>query len=125
MHKLVIHGRLPGYNELLAAANSDRHIGNQLKQQAQNAVMWHIRQQLRGVHISKPVILHYAYWEPNRKRDRDNVSGGAHKIVQDALVKMGVLKNDGWRYVLGSTDLDWDVDANDPRVVVMIEEVNE
>lgn len=125
MTKLTINGRLPGFNEMFAAANTNRHIGNHLKQQAQNAVMWHIRQQLRGVHYDNPVILHYAYYEPNRKRDKDNVSAGAHKIVQDALVKTGVIRNDGWRDVAGFTDLIWDVDADNPRVEVMIEEVTE
>ena len=122
-YKLAINGRLPGFNELFGAANANRHVGNHLKQQAQNAIMWHIRQQLRGVHIDKPVILHYSYWEPNRKRDKDNVSAGAHKLVQDALVKMGVILNDGWRDVQGFTDLNWDVDAKNPRVMVEIEEV--
>lgn len=121
--KLVINGRLPGYNELFGAANVNRYVGNELKQQAQNAVMWHIRQQLKGVHYDNPVILHYKFFEPNRKRDKDNVEGGAHKIVQDALVKMGVLKNDGWKQIAGDTNLVFEVDKENPRVEVEIEEV--
>lgn len=122
MPKLTIDGTLPGLNEIIDASRANYHIGNALKQQAQNAVMWHIRQQLRGVRFEKPVILRYRFYEPNRRRDKDNIASGAHKVIQDALVKSGVLKNDGWKYVEGFEDR-FDVDKQNPRIVVTIEEV--
>lgn len=123
MDKLIIEGRLPGLNELLGAANAGYRLGNKLKQAAQDVVAWHIRQQLRGVRYANPIILHYAYYEPNRKRDKDNIAGGVHKVVQDALVKQGVIKNDGWKGVAGFTDLVFEVDRQNPRIEVTIEEV--
>lgn len=120
---LTIDGTLPGLNEIIDASRANYRLGNALKQQAQNAVMWHIRQQLRGVRFEKPVILRYRFYEPHRRRDKDNIASGAHKVIQDALVKSGVLKNDGWKYVEGFEDR-FDVDKQRPRIEVTIEEVN-
>lgn len=122
MTKLVINGTLPGLNEIIDASRANYRLGNALKQQAQNAVMWHIKRQLRGVKMDKPVILRYTFYEPNRRRDKDNIASGAHKVIQDALVKSGVLKNDGWKDIEGFED-SFDVDKQNPRIVVTIEEV--
>lgn len=122
MPHLTINGTLPGLNDIIDASRANYRLGNALKQQAQNAVMWHIKRQLRGVKFEKAVRLRYTFYEPNRRRDKDNIASGAHKVIQDALVKAGVLQNDGWRHVEGFTD-DFDVDKKNPRVEVEIEEV--
>lgn len=114
---LVIKGRLPGMNEYTAACRTSPHKGNEMKRQTQETVMWHILSQIRGVHFKRPVFLLYTFYEPNRRRDQDNVSSFARKCIQDALVKCGTLKNDGWGYVIGSME-SFDVDANNPRIVV-------
>ena len=51
----------------------------------------------------------------------DNVAF-ARKFVQDALVRCGVLKNDGWAQVENFTDA-FSVDKKNPRVEVRFEEV--
>jgi Holliday junction resolvase RusA-like endonuclease len=68
-----------------------------------------------------PVKLHFRFYEPNRKRDLDNISGFAHKVIQDALVSCGVLGGDGWKYITGYTD-EFFVDKQNPRIEVEIEE---
>lgn len=123
MRTFVIKGRLPGLNDLLGAANAGYRLGNKLKQTAQELCEWAIKSQLRGYRTDNPVRLHYAYYEPNRKRDKDNISGGAHKVIQDALVVCGVIHNDGWKGVDGFTDLIFEVDKQNPRIEVTIEEV--
>lgn len=124
MPKLIINGTLPGLNEIIDASRANYRLGNALKQQAQTAVMWHIKRQLRGVKFEKPVRIHYTFYEPNRRRDKDNIASGAHKVIQDALVKAGVLQNDGWKHVEGFTD-SFGVDKKNPRVEVIIEEVTD
>ena len=114
---LVIKGRLPGLNEYTTACRTSPHKGNEMKRQAQDTVMWHIMSQLRGVRFTRPVFLLFTFYEPNRKRDLDNISSFARKAIQDALVKCGTLKNDGWGHVTGFLD-SFDVDAKDPRIVV-------
>ena len=49
------------------------------------------------------------------------MSSFGRKVIQDALVKCGVLKDDGWDYVIGFTD-QFFCDRNEPRIEVLIEE---
>lgn len=118
---LIIHGRLPGLNELIDAERRHRQLGAKLKRQAENIVRMYIRQQLRGYKPKTPVTLYYYYYEPNRKRDKDNISAFAHKVIQDSLVKEGIIDNDGWDYVKDFFDR-FDVDKAFPRIEVEIVE---
>ena len=50
-----------------------------------------------------PANLHFYWWEPDDKRDADNVAAGK-KFVLDALVVAKLLPNDTRRCVLGFRD---------------------
>lgn len=121
-YEFVIDGRLKGMNDYTSAQRINRYKGAGMKAREQKKVEVAIMQQLRGVHITSPVRLHYIYYELNRRRDLDNVAGFAHKVIQDALVSTHVLKNDGWGDVVGFTDT-FSVDRDNPNIIVMIEEV--
>lgn len=121
-HRLTILGRLDGLNEYTAANRTNPHKGGKMKKDNEDTVIWAIRQQLRGLHISNPVILKYDFYEPNKKRDLDNISSFAHKVIQDSLVKTGVLKNDGWNEITGFLDQFY-CDNERPRIEVTIVEV--
>jgi len=45
----------------------------------------------------------------------------AKKFIQDSLVQMGVLENDGWKHIEYFTD-SFAVDPKNPRVEVVIED---
>ena len=60
----------------------------------------------------------------NRKRDLDNISAFAHKVIQDGLVQCGLLANDGWKNIVGYSD-DFYVDKDNPRIEVTIREVDD
>lgn len=120
-YQFTIQGRLPGQNEYTEACRTNKHAGNKMKQDAEDTVIWHIKQQLKDLHINKPVILKYDFYEPNKRRDMDNVSGFAHKVIQDALVRAGVLKNDGWKEIRGYLDQFY-CDPENPRIEVTIVE---
>ena len=81
-----------------------------------------IRLKLKRTHINNPVRIKYTFYEPNRKRDLDNISGVAHKFIQDALVKCKVLDNDGWNNIVGFED-HFFTDKHNPRIEVVLEEV--
>ena len=117
-YKLTIPGRLPGLNELIEAERSNRYKGAQLKKDAERRICAEIRRQLHGVHIRRPVVMRYLWVEPDRRRDRDNITAG-RKFVQDALVRCKVLPNDGWKEIAGFAD-DWAVDKARPRVEITI-----
>lgn len=120
-HKLVFPGKLPSLNEFISACNKNPKAGGRMKLEDQNRVEWFIRSQLRGVRIKKPVIMVYTWYEPNRKRDLDNISSYGRKVIQDALVHCGVIHNDGWKQILGFSDRFY-VDRKEPRVEVVIME---
>jgi Holliday junction resolvase RusA-like endonuclease len=120
-YKLIITGRLPGLNEYTVANRTNPHKGGKMKKDAEEVVIWSIRQQLRRLHITKPVLLKYDFYEPNKRRDLDNISSFAHKVIQDALVKTHVLENDGWKNILGYTDQFYH-DPKNPRIEVVIAE---
>lgn len=116
-YRLEIPGRLPGLNEYIEANRGHKQKGATMKRQHQEYVMWHIRAQLRKMRITKPVFLLFTFYEQDRRRDHDNVSSFARKIIQDALVKSGTLADDGWDYVSGYLDR-FAVDSSRPRIVV-------
>ena len=128
---LVIKGRLPNlndgfYGERIAIRKNGKFTtkGNAMKQEYQRKVVSAVRSQLRGIHINKPVKIYYTFYEKNRKRDLDNISAFAHKVIQDGLVQCGLLANDGWKNIVGYSD-DFYVDKDNPRIEVTIREVDD
>lgn len=118
MSKLTIKGRLPGLNEMISAERSNRYRAAKMKREAEELVIWsakasHLRK------ITTPVFMEYTWIEPNKRRDKDNISGYGRKIVQDALVKAGYLPGDGWAYISGFSD-EFKVDKGNPRIEVLI-----
>ena len=92
-----------------------------MKHKDQSNVEWYIRSQLRGIRLKKAVRMEYRWYEPNRKRDLDNISSYGRKIIQDALVATQVIQNDSWKQVEGFSD-SFDVDRKNPRIEVTIVE---
>lgn len=120
--KLIIPGQLPGLNEYIGALDRSRHAGAALKKSAQRRVEWCAKTQLRRFHPTGPVWMKYIWYEPNKRRDKDNISSFRRKVIQDALVKVGVLGNDGWANVDGFSDR-FKVDKKNPRIEIEILEV--
>jgi len=118
--RLIIPGRLPGLNEYIDACRSSKYDGNKLKSGTESIIILCAKSQLRDFRFSVPVVMHYTWVEPNRRRDKDNIAF-ARKFVQDALVKAKALRNDGWNEIDNFTDA-FAVDAKRPRVEVEISE---
>ena len=120
-YKFTVPGRLDGLNEYTSANRTNPYKGGKMKKDNEETVIWSIRQQLRGLHINCPVTLKYTFYEKNKRRDLDNISSFAHKVIQDSLVKTGILKNDGWNEIVGFRD-SFAVDKDNPRIEVTLEE---
>lgn len=119
---LMIPGRLHNLNDLIAAERTNRHKGAKMKSDDEDVVCIAIRRCVGRTVIRKPVYMEYKWVEPNRRRDLDNISSYGRKIIQDSLVKMEVLKDDGWNEVVGFSDR-FEVDKDNPRIEVLIKEV--
>ena len=119
---LTIPGTLNNLNDYIAADRTNRHKGAKMKADNGNIVAVAIRQCMRGVSVKKPVFMEYTWYEPNKRRDKDNISSFGRKVIQDALVRCAVLKDDGWKYVVGFSDR-FEVDKINPRIEVLIKEI--
>lgn len=117
----TIAGRLPGLNDYIKAERGNRYAAAKLKEETEEQIITAAKVQLRGIRFSCPVIMHYTWYEPDKRRDKDNIAF-ARKFVQDALVKCKVLRNDGWAEIENFTDA-FLVDKKNPRVEVWFEEV--
>jgi Holliday junction resolvase RusA-like endonuclease len=88
--------RLPSLNEYVDICRRDKYGANAHKQEIENDISYFIHGRHDG-----PVTIQFTWYEPNRRRDVDNVAF-AKKYILDAMQKKGVLKND--RQVVGFTD---------------------
>ena len=118
MVRVTIQGRFHGLNDFIAAnrrSQGNWNAGNTMKQNDQKTIMY----ALPRIRMSGRLFLHYHFYEPNTRRDKDNISGYFHKVFQDALVAKGIIKNDGWKYIEGMAD-SFSVDRANPRIEVEI-----
>ena len=106
-------------NYYTSACRTNQYKGAKLKQKNENVVKQAIYEQLGRLRIKKPVRMLYRWYEPNKRRDLDNISAFGRKVIQDALVDTRVLQDDGWRYVKGFQD-EFYVDKGNPRIEIEI-----
>lgn len=116
---LVIYRTLSGLNEYTKACRSNKFAGAKMKKTTEDIITWHIMQQKLG-HFEGKVKLAFRWYEPNRKRDLDNICF-AKKFILDALVSSGTIEADSWRCVIGFTD-EFFTDSENPRIEVDIYE---
>lgn len=121
IHTIIIPGRFPSLNEFVDA-NRRRHgnwnAGNAMKQKDQREICKHIP---KGLKFKKRIFIEYNFFEPNTRRDKDNISGYFHKVFQDALVECGAIADDDWKHIRGMADY-FEVDKGNPRIEVVIQE---
>ena len=129
-YKVTIPGQMPNLNDYLQAERTKFRTqngktntkGNEMKKQWMNYSIVYIRKTLKGLQITNPVVLNYRFYEPNQKRDLDNIAAFAMKVIQDSLVLAKVLKNDGWKQITGF-NCEFFVSESNPRIELYILEV--
>ena len=114
----VIDGKLPGANEFINAGYRNRYCANSMKAKAEKKIAVAI-EQFGKPRFEKPVKLGIVWFDPNGRRDCDNIAFGK-KFIQDALVRNGVLKDDSRKYVAGYTGEEFFIDKDNPRIVVTV-----
>ena len=122
-YKFFIPGRLPGLNDYTAANRYNRYAGAKMKKDTEEIVITCIKNDLKGLEIKKPIFMRYTWIEKNKRRDLDNICF-ARKFIQDSLVEVGVLENDGWKNIVGFEDC-FKVDKDQPGVLVEMVEFDE
>lgn len=118
----TIPGRLDGLNEYTEAQRRNRYLGAKMKKDNEAHVMLGINQGLRIGYLRYvdryPAKLRIRWFEPNQKRDFDNITF-AVKFILDALVHAKVLVNDNQPHV-NKVDHEVYVDRKNPRIEVEI-----
>lgn len=122
--------KLPSLNDYIKAERTTFRSRNGklltkgalLKKQWQEYMAIYIRKDLKSLKITKPVIIHYHYFEENKRRDLGNIHAPAQKFVEDSLQECGVLINDNQKYVVGFS-ADFDIDSINPRLEVSLETI--
>jgi len=117
-YRLTIPYILPGLNEYIGIERQNKYAAAQVKKNIESGIIFLIKQQLPQLSIKEPIVIDYTWIEPNKRRDKDNIAF-AKKFIQDALVKAGVLNNDGWDFVADFSDK-FRIDAENPGVMVII-----
>lgn len=116
---------LKGLNELLGGRMYNfrtKKYHNQVKADNDKVCRLAIQKYMRGVKIDKPIKVTYHIYAQDKRHDRGNLASATEKSFLDALQEMKVIKNDGFDDVLDSTFIT-ELDRNNPRIVVEIEEV--
>jgi Holliday junction resolvase RusA-like endonuclease len=111
---VIIPIRLPGMNEIIAAAKSHHMAYATMKRKNTDDILWLIKRMPK--HDTADIII--AWYEPNMRRDIDNISAG-QKFILDALVKAGVIKDDSQKYVK-SIRHEFYIDKDNPRIELSI-----
>ena len=122
LYSIQVSGRLDGLNEYTKANRSNRYAGANMKKKNEGKVISAIRAAgLEGKRIKPPVRITIDWYEPNRRRDLDNIAF-AKKFILDGIVKAGLLDNDNWEFVEGFIDYFY-IDKANPRIEIVIEEL--
>ena len=122
LYMIEIPGRFESLNKYLGELSRHPIAGNRMKQRDENICVTYIRKALKNTKLKTPIVIHYGFYDKNTKRDRMNIFAYTDKVFQDSLQKAGNLKSDDWRSVI-NTSHDFFVDAKNPRIEIVIEEV--
>lgn len=117
--KLIFRDRLPGLNEINNANRRNPYVGAKMKKETQEGLMW-IWNKYKNQTFQNKVNIRIHFYEPNERRDEDNVMAGGMKVILDALQKLKIIKNDSQKYVHVVPEVF--VDRKNPRIEVDIEE---
>ena len=117
VQEVWLPGRWPSLNELMYKGT--RHKIQVKRLWADLTIAFVNRAKLAPV--SKRVHLSYEHRRANLRGDPSNFAAGAAKVIEDSLVKCGILKNDGFANVSGFTHT-FKIDAENPGVKVVISE---
>ena len=120
--KFDIEGRLPGLNEIIEAAKQGKGKYQPyalMKEKYTEMIAW-IAKKLPSY---EKVALVITWYEPNSRRDPDNIMAG-QKFILDGLVQAGAIPNDSQKYIAGIVHR-FRVDKQNPRVEVEIVDIKE
>ena len=117
-YKFTIPGKLPGFNEYVNICRTNKYGAARFKQKIEEEIGWEIVAAKLNNRQFPRVSVHIDFFEPDRRRDEDNVKS-AKKFILDAMGKVKTIQGDGQKYIEKITDA-LQIDKDNPRVEVRI-----
>lgn len=114
---LFVPGPIPRLNEFVGR---DPWYWRNAKKEWLELIGWEIRRQ--NLRPMTRVSIQWIWQERDMRQDPDNFSGIGKKFILDALVEMGILKNDGWKQIVSPWSDSWLIVPESPGVTVILEE---
>ena len=100
--------------------NAHHHILNQAKIEFQKQV----QQQIFSLPQMDKIKIHYEFWyQDKRVHDLNNSMAVISKFFEDCLTGAGIIKDDNYLYVIGSSNSFGGIDKMNPRCHITITEV--
>lgn len=93
---------MPNLNDYTKALKRDRQIGANMKKEWTETTAQYAQLAKLG-HFTEPITLEFHWYEPNEKRDIDNIAF-AKKFILDGLKLRGVITDDSYKWVKGFSD---------------------
>jgi len=117
----MIPGKLPNLNDYVNACRTNRYAGASMKKVQEQYITQYIP---HWAPYHEAVMIEFDFYEPDERRDIDNIAATGHKFVLDSLVAKGVLLNDNQKCVKALVSR-FHVDKKNPRIEVRIREFKE
>ena len=114
--RIEIPLKLASLNEYIDICRRNYYMANRLKKSTQEDIKWFLKDIPR---FENPIKIHFTWIEINKKRDLDNISF-SKKFILDAMVELGIIKNDNLNHVTRFTD-GFEI-GDDYKVILDIEE---
>ena len=125
---LTISGRFDALNEMLAAARARRgkrgSAYSLMKKKWTDVVIAECSIQ-KITPMKGRFRISITVYEPDKRRDPDNIAAGAFKFILDGLVKAGIIIDDSQKYLQDMVFAVGSPDKHNPRVVATLEGVDD
>jgi len=119
MQLLIIEGRLLDINEIIKLSKSHYAAYSTSKKEYTQLIAYLCMAQ--KIKPMKRIDFIFKHYRKNKQMNKDNIAGGAQKLVFDGLQLGGIIKNDGWSEI-GNFTHKFYIDKNE-RIEVEMEEV--
>lgn len=118
--ELFIPTRMPGLNDYIEVISRHRQAGGKMKKEWTETTAEYASANRLG-RFTEPIWINLHWFEPSRRRDKDNVAF-AKKFIFDGLKQAGVIKDDGNRFIVGFSD-HFHYEGKKEGVLIIMEEV--
>ena len=124
---IVIPKELTDLNTYINAERRHRMQGANIKKRETNVCIAYLKQAInKGFDIDRvkyPLQITFKWYAKDRRKDLDNIAY-AKKYIMDAMQKVNLIENDGYKQVQRYTDI-YLVDKDNPRVEIEIRSMSD